>query len=323
MKKIILLISLLSGYVSAQNSIEEGVRLFNQKEYDKAQHIFELKSKQGSAYATFWLGVTQYKNRQQFEAGDTLLKAAKMGSPWAMDVLAGNGNSPCQFLGWQCDKSWTDKAIPLWEEQAKNGNGKAMYQLVLRGKPWWEIVPFYRYTKYREIYSKAIPAGGYKFLFSSVAWESEDERVEYLKLAAKQGYAPAMTSLYNWLVNTNYEEAKKWADKAIQLGYAPSAKAMYYTYSQGEKNIQPDPSKAYYYNELFRALGGDAKSKDYMSRRVSRDEHGYPIQDSDGNIVFDVLVAKEDQEQLDKLVVERIKGIKPNMFLDETSIDLF
>ncbi|MEX0336524.1 sel1 repeat family protein [Vibrio tubiashii] len=320
---------LCSGKLWAMTPVEQGIRLFNQKEYQQAQQIFQQQSEQGSAYATYWLGVTQYKNRQQFEAGKSFLKAAEMGSPWAMDVLAGNGNSPCEYLGWACDAAWTDKAIPLWEKQASQGNGKAMYQLILRGKPWWEIVPIYKYKKYREIYSQAIPNGGYRFLNSSVVWESTEEKLKYLKIAAEQGYAPAMESLYFYLAEPDtLNEALEWNLKAIKLGYAEAARVFYYVYSQGEKDsngniiIHPDVKKAYYYNKISGALGGEKEDDLRITERM-RVKDQRPVVDENGRPVFEVLITKEEQAELDKQVAEFVKDIKPNMFLDETSLELF
>ncbi|NIY85408.1 tetratricopeptide repeat protein [Vibrio hepatarius] len=331
MKQTLFIFLLLcSGKLWAISPVEQGIRLFNQQEYQQAQQIFQQQSEQGSAYATYWLGVTQYKNRQQFEAGKTFLKAAEMGSPWAMDVLAGNGNSPCKYLGWACDTAWTDKAIPLWEKQASQGNGKAMYQLILRGKPWWEIVPIYKYKKYREIYSKAIPNGGYRFLTSSVVWESTEEKLKYLKIAAEQGYAPAMMSLYFYLAEPEtLDEAIEWNLKAIKLGYAEAARVFYLVYSQGEKDsngniiIQRDVKKAYYYNRLSGALGGEEKEAYKITQEHILDEYGSPLADEDGRPVMKDLITKEEQAELDKQVAEFVKDIKPNMFLDETSLELF
>ncbi|MCZ4293982.1 sel1 repeat family protein [Vibrio sinaloensis] len=330
MKQTLFIFLLLcSGKLWAIESVEQGIRLFNQKEYQQAQQIFQQQSEQGSAYATYWLGVTQYKNRQQFEAGRTFLKAAEMGSPWAMDVLAGNGNSPCKYLGWACDTAWTDKAIPLWEKQASQGNGKAMYQLILRGKPWWEIVPIYKYKKYKEIYSKAIPNGGYRFLASSVVWESTEEKMKYLKIAAKQGYAPAMLSLYYLLLEPEtLDEALEWNNKAIKLGYARAARALFLAYDLGQKDtegkqlIKANPRKAYFYNRISGALGGtEEPSIDITERMLIKD--GSLVENEDGETMFEELINAKEQAELDKQVAEFVKDIKPNMFLDETSLELF
>lgn len=78
MKSIWLLALALTTNVSwATSPVEQGIRLFNQKEYQQAKQIFQQQSEQGNAYATYWLAITQYKNGQHFDAGNTFLKAAQ------------------------------------------------------------------------------------------------------------------------------------------------------------------------------------------------------------------------------------------------------
>ncbi len=45
--------------------------------------------------------------------------------------------------------------------------------------------------------------------------------------------------------------------------------------------------------------------------------------DENGKPMFKILVTTEEQAELDKQAEEFAKDIKPNMFLDETSIKLF
>ncbi|MEF1284895.1 sel1 repeat family protein, partial [Vibrio sp. M250220] len=45
--------------------------------------------------------------------------------------------------------------------------------------------------------------------------------------------------------------------------------------------------------------------------------------DEEGRPVFKTLITKEEQAELDKQVAEFVKDITPNMFLDETSLELF
>ncbi|MCZ4293981.1 sel1 repeat family protein [Vibrio sinaloensis] len=334
MKQTLFIFLLLcSGKLWAISPVEQGIRLFNQKEYQQAQQIFQQQSEQGSAYATYWLGVTQYNNRQQFEAGQTFLKAAEMGSPWAMAVLAGselNGNSPCNYLGWPCDPSWKSKAIDGWEKQAANKNGKAMFALAIKQIKWWEFIPVYKYKRHREIYEVAINNQGYGFLKYSAYWKDAEEKIKYLKIAAEQGYAPAMMSLYFYLAEPEtLDEAIEWNLKAIKLGYAEAARVFYLVYSQGEKDsngniiIQRDVKKAYYYNRLSGALGGEEKKAYSITQEHILDEYGSPLADEDGRPVMKDLITKEEQAELDKQVAEFVKDIKPNMFLDETSLELF
>lgn len=41
-------------------------------------------------------------NGERFQAGDTFLKAAEMGDPWAMYMLAPRDGNPCRYFGWPC-----------------------------------------------------------------------------------------------------------------------------------------------------------------------------------------------------------------------------
>ncbi|EKO3548879.1 sel1 repeat family protein [Vibrio fluvialis] len=332
MKKIIVIcLMLLHSTVWAMESVEQGIRLFNQKEYQQAQQIFQQQSDAGSAYATFWLGVTQYKNRQHFEAGDTFLKAAEMGDPWAMGVLGDvnlYANNPCKFLGWPCDEKWLTKAKQGWKTLAENGNGKAEFAYSSTSRDWWEYIPFYRQNRYQEIAIRGTRNGGYRFLDHNIYWDSSEDKLPYLKLAANQGYAPAMETLYYRMNTIGYDEAMKWINKAIELGYAEAARTLLLTYTLGEKDrdgnitIHSDPKKAYYYSRLTEALGGPKQDNSLiLYRNIIKD--GLPVSDENGDPVFEILVTEQEQAEMDKQVAEFVKDIKPNLFLDETSIDLF
>ncbi|ENM5835459.1 sel1 repeat family protein [Vibrio metoecus] len=333
MKKIIVIcLMLLHSTVWAMESVEQGIRLFNQKEYQQAQQIFQQQSDAGSAYATFWLGVTQYKNRQHFEAGETFLKAAEMGDPWAMGVLGDvnlYANNPCKFLGWPCDEKWLTKAKQGWKTLAENGNGKAEFAYSSTTRDWWEYIPFYRQSRYQEIAIRGTRNGGYRFLDHNIYWDSSEAKLPYLKLAANQGYAPAMETLYYRMNTIGYDDAMKWINKAIELGYAEAARTLYLAYRTGEKDrngnviLQPDPKKAYFYNRLTGALGGEEKLARLITQEPVHDKDGIPLADENGDPVFDILVTEQEQAEMDKQVAEFVKDIKPNLFLDETSINLF
>ncbi|EOV1172568.1 tetratricopeptide repeat protein [Vibrio fluvialis] len=332
MKKIIVIcLMLLHSTVWAMESVEQGIRLFNQKEYQQAQQIFQQQSDAGSAYATFWLGVTQYKNRQHFEAGQTFLKAAEMGDPWAMNVLGDKyiyANNPCRFLGWPCDDKWNDKAFRVWKKQADEGNGNAILALRITQYYFWELIPFYRSYNSEKIYFDAFQKGSNHAILKMGGWISDDKYTYYLKLAANQGYAPAMETLYYRMDTIGYDEAMRWINKAIELGYAEAARTLLLTYTLGEKDrdgnitIHSDPKKAYYYSRLTEALGGPKQDNSLiLYRNIIKD--GLPVSDENGDPVFEILVTEQEQAEMDKQVAEFVKDIKPNLFLDETSIDLF
>ncbi|CCN47047.1 conserved hypothetical protein [Vibrio nigripulchritudo MADA3029] len=325
MKVNFILISIfICPLVWASNSIEKGIRSFNQKEYHQAHEIFLKESQKGSAYATYWLGVVQYKNGEHFEAGGSFLKAAEMGSPWAMAILAGkelNIDSPCDYLGWPCDEQWADKAFEGWKIQAENGNGKAMFAMRVKKPYWWELVPFYRSYKSEEIYKEAFEKGANRAAIRVGSWVSEESTIEYIKAAADKGYAPAMVSLYYYMRDTNPIEAEKWLFKALKLGYPKAAKAFFNKYYLADSDSK-DIKKTYYYNRVWGKLGGGEKSSEMIiEERVEVD--GSVIFDENGYMVTRRLISQEEQDELDRQVEEFIKDIKINLFLDETSIELF
>ncbi|HDZ9335389.1 TPA: sel1 repeat family protein [Vibrio cholerae] len=333
MKKIIVIcLMLLHSAAWAMESVEQGIRLFNQKEYQQAQQIFQQQSDAGSAYATFWLGVAQYKNRQHFEAGQTFLQAAEMGDPWAMNVLGDKyiyAFNPCRFLGWPCDDKWNDKAFRVWKKQADEGNGNAILALRITQSYFWELIPFYRSYNSEKIFFDAFQKGSNHAILKMGGWVSDDKYTYYLKLAANQGYAPAMETLYYRMNTIGYNEAMKWINKAIELGYAEAARTLYLAYRVGEKDrdgnviLQPDPKKAYFYNRLTGALGGEEKLAHLITQEPVHDDDGIPLADENGEPVFEILVTEQEQAEMDKQVAEFVKDIKPNLFLDETSINLF
>lgn len=149
------------------------------------------------------------------------------------------------------------------------------------------------------------------------------KKIEALKLAANKGYAPAMRDLYYEVKTTDRELAEQWINQAIELGYADAARTLYLVYSQGHGGIQPSTKEAYYYNRLSGILGGEEREGHKITHQLMFDDQGQLVKDVDGQILFDVLITEEEQAELDKQVEEFAKDIKPNMFLDETSIELF
>ncbi|MGF1727945.1 hypothetical protein L4D12_25225, partial [Photobacterium nomapromontoriensis] len=144
-----------------QTAIQQGIRLYNQSKIKQAKAVFQAEAEKGSAAATYWLGITQYESSEHFKAGTTFLKAAKMGDPWAMDLLVPGGNSPCDYLGWPCNEAWHEKAMAGWEKLAEQGSGKAKYAMYDKGDNWWQYIPFYRQKVRNEIHADIIQHKGY------------------------------------------------------------------------------------------------------------------------------------------------------------------
>ena len=78
---IISILFLILSFNAFATKIDEGISIFNQKEFKKAKAIFEPLAEQGDARAMFWLGVTQFRTGEQFKASSSLHKAAEAGDP--------------------------------------------------------------------------------------------------------------------------------------------------------------------------------------------------------------------------------------------------
>nr|MBF4270217.1 sel1 repeat family protein [Vibrio anguillarum] len=65
----------------------------------------------------------------------------------------------------------------------------------------------------------------------------------------------------------------------------------------------------------------EEETSSIISTRLIKD--GLPVSDENGEPVFEILVTEQEQAEIDKQVVEFVKDVKPNLFLDETSINLF
>ncbi|MDP2574126.1 hypothetical protein Q8W40_18170 [Vibrio penaeicida] len=121
--------------------------------------------------------------------------------------------------------------------------------------------------------------------------------------------------------DTNPIEAEKWLFKALKLGYPKAAKSFLNRHYLTEGSSR-DIKKTYYYNRILGQLGGDEKSDEMIiEERVEVD--GSVMFDENGYMVTRKLISQEEQDELDRQVEEFVKDIKINLFLDETSIELF
>ncbi|MBF4323279.1 sel1 repeat family protein, partial [Vibrio anguillarum] len=109
---------------------------------------------------------------------------------------------------------------------------------------------------------------------------------------------------YTELYDGDVEGALKWINKAIQLGYPTAARVLFLAYDLGKKDkqgnqvIRPNPQKAYYYNKLSGALGGEEETSSIISTRLIKD--GLPVSDENGEPVLEILVTEQEQAEMDK-----------------------
>ncbi|MGF1727856.1 sel1 repeat family protein [Photobacterium nomapromontoriensis] len=305
-----------------QTAIQQAIRLYNQSKIKQAKAVFQAEADKGSATATYWLGITQYESGERFEAGDSFYKAANMGDPWAMDLLVPGGNSPCDYLGWPCDESWHEKAMAGWAKLADKGDGKAKYAMYVKGDKWWQYIPFYRQKVRNENYEDIMQHKGYGILNRGVFWDTTEQRVNYLKMAAEDGYAPAMFMLFFRADMIGRDKANEWIFKALELGYYKAANTLSYLYETGSDGYPEDFIQSYYYYRLTIALGGNISGSPRVVKLL-KNEWGGGLKGEDGKSVYKILVTPEQQAAMDKKVEEFIQRVKPNRFLDETTTKLF
>ena len=231
---IISILFLILSFNAFATTVNEGISIFNQKEFKEAKAIFEPLAKQGDARAIFWLGVTQFRTGEQFKAGQTLLKSAEAGNPWAMLMMSPKDNGYCGYLGWPCDPTWRNKAFSVLEELADQGNGNAICALRYRkGKPWWSYIPILNEKKGGELAEKAVKDGWYTMASCGIPMDTK-KRVELLKYAASQNYAPAMVELYSLTEKNEYKikDAINLLYQAVNLGYRGGALSLYFYYQE-------------------------------------------------------------------------------------------
>ncbi|WP_137170290.1 hypothetical protein [Marinomonas sp. FW-1] len=308
--------------VSAE-TVKEGLTLYNQKEFNEAKGIFKSLAEQGDARATFWLGVTQFRTGEQFEAGSSLHKAAEAGDPWAMHLMVPSYNGYCDYLGWPCNESWMDKAIAGWKKLADNGDGNAMYALLRWGeKPWWSYVPILKQKKYGELVEEAVKAGGYRAAsFNAGIPITIEKRTELLKYEANKNYAPAMLGLYS--VNKNHMkldlDISQFLERMLLLGW--SGVTLIFELEQSLPRIKSfsdiealsDEDKKlisdlYYYSLINKRITGDQ----YFNTTVN-------IFNEKNELFVVDLLTEGEKKRIEEKARKFLVDFKVNLFIDEAS----
>ena len=174
---------------------------------------------------------------------------------------------------------------------------------------------------------QAIPnGGGYEFL-EHFSWDIED-KVKYIKIAANQGYAPAMRRLFLYERGKGDEGAIKWANKAMKLGYHRAAYSLYVIYrnNSDDKASKAETiellKKAFYYSVVSALLkGGDYEN--WITTRTLRDDQGNKVLDENGYSMKEVLITKAEQAEIEQQAKVFLEGVETNLFLNKNSSDLF
>ncbi|RQW65086.1 hypothetical protein [Vibrio viridaestus] len=319
----------LSAEISAA-TIEDGIIQFNQRNYQQAKTIFKSLAEQGNSRATFWLGIAQFKTGKQFDAGGTLLKAAEEGNPWAMRLMVPSQNGYCDYLGWDCDEAWMDKAISSWEKLAEKGDGKAIYALLrYRKKSWWSNISLLSDDEKNrfKLIKKAVYAGGFKAASYNQfrGMHNIEEQLELLQYEIDKGYAPAMVDLYLIAKENNFEvnASESLLMRALKLGYSGGAFSLYYSANDKLPEISTvddvvnisDKDKLLFKDAYFYALIAKYFGKEHAEMTIK-----YWVSKKNGDSVYLNVLSNKEMNNISKKVERFLSVIKINDFNDDSTV---
>ncbi|WP_146155048.1 sel1 repeat family protein [Photobacterium lipolyticum] len=264
-------------------SFEQGMKYVQQARWDDAEQQFRAEAEAGNADAMYWLGRSlEFQDFQKgLTAGEWFYKSAELGNPWAMYSLQDNTN--CDFFGWPCDrKDWKEIQIEIWRDMAAKGDGLAEYALASYDLGWKGYIPFVRKKKRIRRLTKALDMGYnysamtiYGIILGNYGYDTapqylRKESINYLLIAAKNGYAPAMTALSGYSDIIGHKETKKWLYKSLDLGYPDSPYLLSHYYNDGTDGFKQNSEQAYYYAKINVGLGGEDASRSYSAVQDGR-----------------------------------------------------
>ncbi|MFM2479729.1 hypothetical protein [Celerinatantimonas sp. MCCC 1A17872] len=277
----------MSFPLQAKLAIHDGLDALWHHHYQKAEQVFQKLGEQGNAHAMYWLGNTYQLegSMKRLDAGRILLKAAKMGDPWAMYRLyTKNPYSLCTV--WPCDSKWDSEAAAIWEKQSKEGNGKATFALVLRKERtfWYNVTKWIPGMGQERLNKMALKAFHQGYLGASfyLARYSKTHDFKYIIQAAQKGFIPAyrVLSVY-YRKSDNIKLSEMLQKKALQSGETTFISVLFHTYLNGGNGYDRNIDKAYYYGKISSFYGedvsgffrADKSSKDFsLSTKVAKDK---------------------------------------------------
>ncbi|WP_281546344.1 hypothetical protein [Grimontia sp. SpTr1] len=315
----------VATWASANDGTARGIAKYNEGAFHEARSLFLAQSEKGDAYATFWLGVTQWETGERFQAGDTFLQAAEMGDPWAMYMLVPRDGNPCRYLGWPCDISWKAKALAGWEILAEQGNAKAQFAITKVSQPWWEYIPFYRLFRYHELLETGLEQNTYGAYRKYIRKFGDRSRYyfDYIHRAAEKGHALFMATIGKSQHASIKGQELAWMLKSLDTGFPIAARSLCISYDTGMEGFPFNLEKAFYYSVVYEVLNKGRDECEVTTYEFLKDEYGGFIEDENGEWVAKDLISEERQQELRKEAEAYAETLTPNLFLDETTIELF
>ncbi|MFM2479731.1 hypothetical protein [Celerinatantimonas sp. MCCC 1A17872] len=244
-------------------SVDAGLDALSHHEFAKAEKIFAEQADKGDAHAMYWLGNTYQLEggMKRLDAGRILLKAAKMGDPWAMYRLyTKNPYSLCTV--WPCSSRWDSKAVEIWERQSKQGNGKATFALALRKDRtfWYNVTKWLPGMGQERLNKMALKAfrQGYQGASFYLANNIKSDYLHYLIKSSGYDFIPSYSRLAIYYKDHhNIKLMEKYKNIALQYGDRNFINYLFEVYSQGLDGYKKDFKKAYFYGKILSLYGKD------------------------------------------------------------------
>ncbi|MFC1503349.1 hypothetical protein ACFL53_03225 [Pseudomonadota bacterium] len=169
---------------------------------------------------------------------------------------------------------------------AAKGDGLAEYALASYDLGWKGYIPFVRKKERLRRLKKALEMGyNYSAItingmllrehgYDTAPQHLREESVKYLLIAAKNGYAPAMTDLAGYSDIIGHEATKKWLYMAFELGYPAAAFSLANILDEGSNGFEKNSEQAYYHALISTRIGdlyGSSLSSSLEDGRIGGD----------------------------------------------------
>ncbi|MDD6778522.1 MAG: caspase family protein [Bacteroidales bacterium] len=245
---------LTAATASAQSTLEQANRYYDNKEYDKALPIYKQYAVKLNASAQFRLGYCYDICKDYSQAVHWYRKAADQGYATAQNNLG-----LCYESGKGVTKDLT-QAVHWYQKAAEQGNARAQTNLGYcyesgKGvtKDLTQAVFWYRKAA-DQGYDIAQTNLGYCYESGKGVTKDFTQAVHWYQKAAEQGYARAQFNLgyyyeYGTGVTKDYSQAVLWYRKATEQGYAGAQNNLGRCYEYGNGVTQDFTQAVFWYQK--------------------------------------------------------------------------
>ena len=237
-----------SSVAATLPSVEDGVKFYDQGNYDQALKVLRPAAEQGDAKAENYLG-RMYSDghgvqRDDQQAVQWYLKAAEQGHSGGQESLGGMYKN-----GYGVGKDY-QKAVEWYRKAAEQGDALGQFNLGYMYFNGYGVSKDYKKTVewYRKAAEQGNDFGQYSLgvmYFNGYGVDKDYKKaVEWFQKAAERGFALAQYNLGNiYLIQKDDQQAVQWFQKAAEQGLADAETKLGWMYDQGQ-GVQKDHQQA-------------------------------------------------------------------------------